>query len=360
MHTNTQKSHFYHAIAGLRSAVLDWDSRIMIPYTNLFQNKKNKVIQASAEQFLKNELVLNQPVEEFGDRIPFDYLVIATGTHYPFPGKVSELDYETAHSRMQSLRSDVKSAKSVIIVGGGSVGIELAGEIREVYPDKKITIIHSKDSFLDDFDNSTAKSKKDVLALVQKNNIDTILNDAAVLPIDSKEPYYKPVDGLVKTKKGKSIQNVDLVMLAFGNRPQTEWLKNTDIGAEIVNSNGYIKVKDTFQVDHPDLSHVFVLGDAADFNESKLALRTNTHAPIVAKNLVQVAVEKSPIPTGLHKSTLTLMFISFGKKQGIGYIPLLGGIHVGSWLVSKLKGGSLFTFKSWETLNLTEPSSSER
>lgn len=315
------------------------------------------MIQASAEQLLKNELVLDQSVEEFGDRIPYDYLVIATGTHYPFPGKVSELDYETAHSRMQSLRSDVKSAKSVVIVGGGSVGIELAGEIREVYADKKITIVHSKDSFLDDFDNSTAKSKKNTLALVQKNNIDTIFNDVVVLPAGSKKPYYKPLDGVVQTKRGKSIQNVDLVMLAFGNRPQTEWLKNTDLGAEIVSSNGYIKVKDTFQVDHSDLSHVFVLGDAADFNETKLALRTNTHAPIVANNLVQVAIEKRPVPTGLHKSTLDLMFISFGKTQGIGYVPLLGGIHVGSWLVSKLKGNSLFAYKSWETLNLREPSS---
>lgn len=326
----------------------------MIPYTDLFQNKKNKVVQASAVQLEKNEIVLDQSIEEFGDRIAYDYLILATGTQYPSPAKSSTLSFDTTSANLKALRANVKSAKSIVIVGGGPVGVELAGEIREVYSDKKITIVHDKDNFLDEASSPNAKLRKNLLTLAQKNKIDTIFNDVVDLPTDLKEHFYSPEAGIVKTKKGQSIENVDLVLLAFGNRPETAWLKNSTLGAEIVNTNGYIKVKKSFQVDHTDLSNVFVLGDAADFKETKLAYRIGTHIPVVVENLVQISVKKGK-PTAEYKKAPDAMFITFGKKQGAGVLPLFGGIVVGSWIVSTLKSNTLFTSKSWETLNAKEP-----
>ncbi|CAO3637012.1 unnamed protein product [Mucor fragilis] len=348
------KSHFYHAIGGLRSAVLDWDARIMVPYTDLFQNKKNKIIKASAVQLEKNEIVLDQSVEDFGDRITFDYLILATGTHYPSPAKASALTFEATHANLKSLRADIKSANSVVIVGGGPVGIELAGEIREVYANKKITIVHDKDNFMDDASSPNAKFRKNLLDLAQKNKIDTIFNDAVELPTDLKEHFYKPEAGLVKTKNGKSIENVDLVLLAFGNRPATAWLKNSAFGAEIVNENGYVKVKKSLQVDHADASNIFVLGDAADVKETKLAFRIGSHIPVVVKNLVQIAVKKGT-PTAEYKTGPDAIVITFGSKQGAGVLPLFGGINVGSWVTSALKSKNLFISNSWKTLNAKEP-----
>ncbi|KAL7326626.1 hypothetical protein PS15p_208931 [Mucor circinelloides] len=348
------KSHFYHAIAGLRSAVIDWDSRIMIPYTDLFQNRKNKVVQASAVQLEKNEIVLDQSVEEFGDRIAYDYLILATGTHYPSPAKASALTYEATHANLKSLRADIKSAKSIVIVGGGPVGIELAGEIREVYADKKITIVHDKDNFLDEASSPDAKLRKNLLDLAKKNKVDTIFNDAVALPADLKEHFYSPEGGTVKTKNDQSIENVDLVLLAFGNRPATAWLKNSDFGTDIVNTNGYIKVKKTFQVDHADGSNIFVLGDVADFKETKMAFRIRSHVPVVVENLVQIAVKKGK-PTAEYKKGPDGMFITFGSKQGAGVLPLFGGLNVGSWLTSALKGKDLFISKTWKALNAKEP-----
>ncbi|KAI8644128.1 hypothetical protein BD408DRAFT_384302 [Parasitella parasitica] len=349
-----KKSHFYHAIAGLRSAVLDWDSRILIPYTDLFQNKSNKVVQASAVMLEKGEIVLDQSIEEHGSRIAYDYLVIATGTHYPSPAKASALTYEAAHANLESLRASVKSANSIVIVGGGPVGIELAGEIRDVYAEKKITIVHGKDNFLDEASSPNAKLRKNLLSLAQKNKIDTIFNDTVNLPSDLKEHFYIPEAGIVKTNKGQMIENVDLVLLAFGNRPETAWLKNSSLGAEIVNTNGYIKVKKTFQVDHAGLPNVFVLGDAADFNETKLAYRIGAHAPVVVENIVQIAVKKKK-PTAEYKKIPDAMFVTFGRKQGAGVLPLFGGLTVGDWIVSSLKSNTLFVSNSWKTLHAKEP-----
>jgi pyruvate/2-oxoglutarate dehydrogenase complex dihydrolipoamide dehydrogenase (E3) component len=326
----------------------------MIPYTNLFQIKTNKVVQASAVKLEKNQIHLDQSVPEFGNTINYDYLIISTGTHYPAPAKATTLDYESSRANLQSLRAQIKSAKSIVIVGGGPVGIELAGEIRDVYVDTKITIIHNKDGFMDEASLPTPKLRQKLNDLATKNKIETLFNCNVILPTGLTESFYVPEGRLVETSSGNSITGVDLVLLAFGNRPQTEWLKNSSLGTEIVNANGYVKVKKTLQIDHAELNHVFVLGDAADLNETKMAFRIGAHVSVVVENITQVAIKKGK-PTAEYKKGPDAMFVTFGKKQGAGVLPLFGGVMAGNWIVSTLKGTSLFTSQSFKALNAKEP-----
>lgn len=37
----------------------------------------------------------------------------------------------------------IKGAKSILIVGGGPTGVELAGEIAFDYPEKDVTLVHN-------------------------------------------------------------------------------------------------------------------------------------------------------------------------------------------------------------------------
>ncbi|KAI8076153.1 hypothetical protein BDF21DRAFT_422715 [Thamnidium elegans] len=341
-----KKTHFYHSIAGLRCAVVDWDKKVMIPYTNLFQEKKNTVVQASAMQLEKHQVVLDKAVPEFGTTIPYDYLVITTGTRYPAPAKATALDYDTTHADLSNIRQQVKAAKSIVIVGGGPVGLELAGEIHDVYPSTKITIVHTEPEILSD----VPKVRTRMLDLLKKNGIELVTNDSVMIPSSVQETLYHPQNNVVETEGGKCFQDVDLVMLAFGNRPETDWLKSAGVLAE----NGYVKVKDTYQVDHADFSHVLVMGDAADFKETKLAYRITGHVPTVVQNIVQMAV-KNQSPTGKYKKAPDAMVITFGQSQGVGLLPFFG-ITVGSWPVSLVKSKNLFLGQSWDTLNQKEPS----
>lgn len=43
----------------------------------------------------------------------------------------------------------MKAAKRVVIIGGGAVGVEIAGEVATDYPDKEVTIIHARDSLVE-------------------------------------------------------------------------------------------------------------------------------------------------------------------------------------------------------------------
>ncbi len=77
-----------------------------------------------------------QPVE-------CDYVVIATGTQYSFPGKVPWWIGSSACQRLyEKIRASIEKASSVTIVGGGPVGCELTGAIASGFPGKPVRLIH--------------------------------------------------------------------------------------------------------------------------------------------------------------------------------------------------------------------------
>ena len=43
----------------------------------------------------------------------------------------------------------IKTATEIVVIGGGPVGVELAGEIATDLADKKVTLIHSKPEMVD-------------------------------------------------------------------------------------------------------------------------------------------------------------------------------------------------------------------
>lgn len=69
------KTHFYHALGGLRAAVLGLDDQVFIPYDQLFKSTLNKVIHAKAIRFDEKIVYLDRSVDDFGDSISFDFLV---------------------------------------------------------------------------------------------------------------------------------------------------------------------------------------------------------------------------------------------------------------------------------------------
>ena len=76
-----------------------------------------------------------------GEELPADYLVLATGSSYPFPAK-SDVDRTAdAHEKTLGTHAALAAAARVLLVGAGAVGIELAGEIKAVWPSKQVTLV---------------------------------------------------------------------------------------------------------------------------------------------------------------------------------------------------------------------------
>ena len=129
------KEAFVHNVAALRALVApSWLPRIYLPYAGLLSH--GRVIRDRAAKVDGGRVELAS-----GEIIQADYIVLATGSAYPFPAK-SDLDSTAAaHDRTLAAHAALAAAGRVLLLGAGPVGVELAGEITATWPDKDVTLI---------------------------------------------------------------------------------------------------------------------------------------------------------------------------------------------------------------------------
>src|SRR5437660_12742832 len=123
-----QKDAFMHNIAALRALVdPSWALRIFFSYKGLLRH--GRVVQDRAAVVDPHRVVTAS-----GEEIAADYIVLATGSRYPFPAKTDLVNAEHAQEQIRRAHRALTKANRVLLLGAGPVGIELAGEIREVWP----------------------------------------------------------------------------------------------------------------------------------------------------------------------------------------------------------------------------------
>lgn len=190
---------------------------------------------------------------------------------------------------MKAYRERVANAKNILIVGGGAVGLEMAGEIAEAYPPstgKKVTVIHNQSMVLNNA--YTEKLRKPLQKQAEEMGVQFILNDS----IEAGDFLDSPQT--ITTKNGKKLEDVDLVISSTGGKVNTYVLEK--LVPTLISRNG-VKVEPTFQL--PGYKNIFVIGDLADLPEQKQAMKAPTHAGIAAKNVIASIDGKTLSVSGL-------------------------------------------------------------
>lgn len=85
-----------------------------------------------------------------GDSIPHEYLVLETGSSAGLPSRVCQTDKDTAMKAIADQRKSIREAQDIVIVGGGSAGVELAADAKTRFPENQVTLIHSRKTLLND------------------------------------------------------------------------------------------------------------------------------------------------------------------------------------------------------------------
>src|SRR5580765_375272 len=138
------KDAFVHNIGALRALVEPtFLPKIFLPYDRLLAN--GRVVRDRAVEVSPGRVVLAS-----GDAINADYIVLATGSTYPFPAKSDAHDADDAIDNYRAAYGELTHADRVLLVGAGPVGIELAGEIVAKWPDKHVTLLDLADDVLGD------------------------------------------------------------------------------------------------------------------------------------------------------------------------------------------------------------------
>jgi len=85
------------------------------------------------------------------EKIEYTYLAIATGPSQTPPAKVVSSEKAEACFEMRAFQENIKSARKITVIGGGAVGIKMASDIKSFYPEKEVTLVHSRNQLLPHF-----------------------------------------------------------------------------------------------------------------------------------------------------------------------------------------------------------------
>lgn len=140
---------------------------------------------------------------------------------------------------------DQHHPRSIVVVGGGYIGVEMAENLKEAGLD--VTVVELADHLIAPLDFDMAA---DVHKYLQEQGIHLILNNGV-------KAIKEESDGLHLTLTKGSLKT-DLLLMSVGVRPESALAKTCGLA---LNARGAIIVDDHM---HTNLPHIFAVGDAIE------------------------------------------------------------------------------------------------
>jgi NADH dehydrogenase FAD-containing subunit len=312
---------FHHNVASLRALVQpDWLDRIFFPYEHLLSN--GRFVLDRAVEVEGRRVTLGS-----GERLEPDYLVLATGSSYPFPAKSDEPSTERARDLYRGAHSVLAEAGRVLIVGAGPAGLELAGEIKATFPHKDVTVADVAEDVLEGpYDQALRDELRRQLA-----ELGVTLELGSPLRQLPDAPPATAAAIEVETAAGRTLR-ADVWFRAFGVDIQTGYLRGSL--AEALDVEGYVRVDEQMRV----LGHdrVFAVGDISDADRN-MAGMAGMQAEVVAANIR--ALISGEVELVAYQRFPAAIVVPLGPGGGAGQLPGSDGI-VGPDVASELKGQS--------------------
>lgn len=301
-------SHFNHIFTFPRFAVLPGhEQKAFVPYTGVFNSTRHALITARATSVHPTHIIIDKAWEG-SEKVPYDYLVLATGTllaapsMMPFDAKLPSVRY------IQDYQRHVAQADHLTIVGGGAVGVQMALDVKELYPAKDVTLVHSRSRLMQVYHEGLDKILRETF---EKHGIRLITETRAVVP-ESGYPREVSKEGFTLSLNNGETLQTNFVIPATGQKPNNHLIHSlpaTDASKGLINkTNGFLCVKKTLQLDDPAYSKIFAVGDIADSGAHKAARPGSVQAGVVARNVLEMieggeARETyTPGPAGIHLS----------------------------------------------------------
>jgi len=289
-------------------------SSIQIRHRSYLNLEKSAIIRSRVEQINESHIITAS-----GKEVAYDYLVLCSGTTYNMPFKEANVILANRGETLSACYTQLSSMQTVLVIGGGIVGVELAAEIAEKFKDLEVILAHSGDHLM----SGRAPVHKKAYHYAEKQlhnlGVKILLNERVV--------SFAPVgEKTFVTENGTQIL-ADMAFLSTGIIPNSQFLENGVLSSEL-DKRGFVIVNKYMQVD--SFPNIFVAGDVASIEEEKLAQNAEKHARVVVANILnnEKGVDRTKWAT--YTSKPRMMLISLGKYDGIfvfknitltGFIP---------------------------------------
>ncbi|PWN21569.1 FAD/NAD(P)-binding domain-containing protein [Microstroma glucosiphilum] len=245
------------------------------------------VLQASVTNITDSHVVVTPAADESSGKaassklwsidslsIPYTHLIYALGSHLPDPLRTVARTKPQGMHWMSDVQNQIKNSERIVLVGGGALGVEFATDIKSVYPDKDVTLIHSRQRLLPNFDeriHEIAKARMEELgvklvlgerlALTEgcpqgsTTALDPDPEHEASQDASRPKPIRRPSDALhsglkrVRTTGGKEFI-CDLLMLCTGQQPNSGLMASLS-PSSVDSHTRLVRVQPTLQVALP-------------------------------------------------------------------------------------------------------------
>jgi NADH dehydrogenase FAD-containing subunit len=300
----------------------------IIPYGAFLP--KARLVQGWLTEVRKRSIVVSADHRAASTELPYDYLVLATGSNYdgdlvkPVSGGLGErLQHFT------SVHKHLESAGRVLIVGGGPVGIELAGEIIESFREKHVTVIEAGPHILP---VTSEKPRRWAAEFLQRHGAKLLTGERVVEPAAIPPGNVDARGGQAVTDAGTRI-DYDMGFWCVGLKPDASYM-NPHF-PEALDPRGLIRVSGDFRVSGQ--RQMFAVGDITNLPD-KGAMWARYHADVAIKNLKRLIASSTASTLAQYKRPMprTTMLVTLGRNNGVIDLPF--GTFRAGWLARKLKG----------------------
>ncbi|EGL82638.1 dihydrolipoamide dehydrogenase [Caldalkalibacillus thermarum TA2.A1] len=227
--------------------VQEWKQGVVQKLTGgvetLLKGNNVEIIQGEAIFVSEDEVRVNRGYES--ERLKFNHCIIATGSRpvelkpFPFGGRIISSTEALALKEIP---------KSMVVIGGGYIGIELGQTFAKFGTD--VTILEGENQILPAFE-------KQVAQLVQKNlkrlNVNVVKNAMA----QSAEQDENSVTVTYKVKDKEETITADYLLVTVGRKPNTDEL-GLDMAGVKMNDRGLIEVDEQCRTSN---ERIFAIGD---------------------------------------------------------------------------------------------------
>ncbi|WP_207127802.1 NAD(P)/FAD-dependent oxidoreductase [Actinocatenispora comari] len=321
---------FVNVAGSLRAlARPDWAPQVFFPYRTLLEH--GQVIRDRASSVDPAGVMLAG-----GGRIDADYLVLATGSSYPYPARPRRMATSAAQalSELRATHDQLARAERVLILGAGPVGLELAGEVREVWAHKRLVILDQAAEVLPGFLPEVRRALRR-----QLDELGIDLRTGTYLT--SLPPTADGTAGtfVVSTVGGEKI-TADIWFRSFGVHLNTSYLADGNLVQ--LTDGAAVPVDEHLNVVGHD--HAYAVGDIADLADAKMASHAQTQALVVVENIRAQLAGGRP-RSSYQPGSVPRILLPLGTSGGVGQLPTPDGGAAAAPLATVIqrKGADLFT-----------------
>lgn len=358
LHLVDQSTHFWWHLTAPRTMVkpdLIPHSKTFVPIKDGFEQYPDKDIitfhQASPTNVdlaartvtlraVSNDESANGNASE--TTLPYYALVIATGTNTPTSTTSLHGNHLTSIAALDNMSKRLSTAKTVVLAGGGPIGVETAGEIGELFngpakhgwlssakpptnPAVRIILVASEDRLVKVLRPALSEKVAKMLAGVGVE----VLFKTRVTKVDETSGTTT-----VHLDNG-SILTADVYIPATGAAPNTSFLP-----AHILNDKKFVHTNPTtLRVDNAG-DRVYALGDVGDYTRGGV-LECAAAAPVFGANFARdMGVSSAPSADRKFKGNWgETQIVPVGSKAGAG---AFNGWALPSIAIQMMKGKDFF------------------